>query len=140
MQNWMDLAVMARVVALIENQEMADSLRHCLSAHGCEPVLASSFESAKALIAEQGCDLIISEVHLANGGSVFEFLEFAKRLPNSAEIPFVLLSVKPSKVANILHDSLLFTASQLGAAKYVSMDEFDCGGLVRELQDYLGAR
>ena len=133
----MDLAVMARVVALIENQEMADSLRHCLSDHGCELSLAYSFDSAKALIAEQGCDLIISEVHLENGGSVFEFLEFAKSLPNSSEIPFVLLSVKPSKVANILRDSLLFTASQLGAAKYVSMEEFDCESLVHELRDYL---
>jgi len=130
---------MARVVALIENKEMASDLRHCLTECGHEAVLAGSLTDAKAALANHP-DLVVSEVHLVNGGSVFDFLQFSKSQPAMSDIPFVLLSVKPSKVANVLRDSLLFTASHLGAAKYISMEEFDCATLVRELQEFFDGK
>ncbi len=61
-------------------------------------------------------DLIISDVHLENGASVFEFLRWVKTHKRFAKIPFMLFSLEPSEMAKYLADAVSTAARYLGAA------------------------
>jgi CheY-like chemotaxis protein len=100
-------------------------------------IIVDSFALAITVLREQSIDLIISDVHLENGGSVFDFLKSVKSKPLLALIPFVLFSLEPTKVAKYLADGVQTAARVVGAAKYISMDEFDAAKFIEEIEELL---
>lgn len=125
------------VVALIENKNQAKQLVACLKAVGHDVYVVDRYSSAKEILHSYKSDLIISDVHLENGGSVFDFLQWVKSDPLLSAIPFILLSLEPTKLAKYLGDGVRITARHLGAAKYIVMDDFDPILLGQELLQYL---
>jgi len=89
------------------------------------------------VLQQSPCDLILSDVHLQNRGTVFDFLRWVKSDPQLKPIPFVLLSVEPSKMSKYLSDGVRVTARFFGAAKYISLDQFDPFTLMQELAEFL---
>jgi CheY-like chemotaxis protein len=83
--------------------------------------------------------LIISDVHLENGGSVFDFLRWVKRHPIIRATPFVLFSCTPTSIAKYLEDGLKTSSRLLGAAKYITMDRFDSDEFNRQIDSLLPA-
>jgi len=117
--------MVALIIALLEDAEHDVAVRDCLMEAGHDVCVVDSFAKAIAFLQQQSVDLILSDVHLENGGSVFDFLKWVKKQPLLYTIPFVLLSLGPTKLAKYLADGVQISARQLGAAKYISMDRFD---------------
>jgi CheY-like chemotaxis protein len=117
----------AQILALHEKDETSREVVESLSSSGHNVVLAETFTEAIDIL--QGLhviDLIISDVHLENGGNVFDFLRWVKKNPSSVgRTPFVLFSFEPSMMAKHLEDGLRTSARILGAVKYIAMDCFD---------------
>jgi CheY-like chemotaxis protein len=121
----------ALILALLEEHDNSKQVKDCLEPSGHQVFVVDTFVKAKALLKTQNIDLIISDVHLENGGSVFDFLRWVKKAERTAEIPFVLFSSKPSPVAKYLADGVRTASRMLGAIKYIEMDSFD-GAQFRE--------
>ncbi len=79
----------ALIIALLEHPEQHAQVKGCLELAGHEVVFVDSFQRAKAVLREHYFDLIISDVHLENGGSAFDFLKWVKSKPALHPIPFV---------------------------------------------------
>jgi CheY-like chemotaxis protein len=127
----------ALVIALIEQQDEAQSIRHCLRGAGHKVLVVEDFKKAKECLRNTKCDLILSDVHLENGGSVFDFLKWIKSKPLLDGIPVVLLSVEPTRMAKYLADGVRLAARVFGAAKYISLEKFDPALLLMELSEFL---
>lgn len=84
-----------------------------------------SVVEAMNFLGNRRIDLIIFDVHLENGGSVFEFLSVTRSNSKTSRTPFVLFSFKPSPKARYLAVLVRTSALLLGASDYVEMDEFD---------------
>lgn len=126
------------IMALLEHPERVTQVTECLVVQGHhELCVVSTFERAKATLKNHVFDLIISDVHLENGGSVFDFLRWSKSHPRLHTVPFVLLSVAPSEPAKYLTDGVRTAARALGAAKYITMDVFSADVLIAELSELL---
>jgi CheY-like chemotaxis protein len=84
--------VRALILALHEDDEnshqVAESLKQC----GHKVIQCKKFTYAISVLQAQQVALIISDVHLENGGNVFDFLRWAKRNPSTKDTPFVLFS------------------------------------------------
>jgi CheY-like chemotaxis protein len=113
------------ILALLEEHENAKQVKDCLEDCGHKVIVVDTFVKAKALLKIQKIDLIISDVHLENGGNVFDFLRWAKKDTATSDIPFVLFSNKPSPTAKYLSESVRISARMLGAVQYLEMDAFD---------------
>jgi CheY-like chemotaxis protein len=115
----------ARVLALLEHPEpmklVGDSLEH----FGHTVVKVNSFADAMETLRQQQVDLIIGDVHLQNGGSIFDFMRWVKGDPHMHEIPFVCFSSEPKEVPKYLSDGVRTAARSLGAARYITMEKFD---------------
>src|ERR1700678_690509 len=98
--------MVALILALLEQPERIADVTACLEAAGHEVCVTGTFASAKKLLQDKVFDLIISDVHLENGGSVFDFLKWVKSRQDLQAIPFVLLTVEPTKVAKYLADGV----------------------------------
>lgn len=127
------------VLALIENKTQVAVLRNFLETAGYEVCIVDSFAKAMAILNEHPFDLIISDVHLENGGSVFDFLKWLKSHEEFRAIPFVLLSLQPGRMAKYLADGVSTAARHLGATKYISMEKFDANFLASELSSIFNA-
>lgn len=126
------------IMALLEHPERVTEVTECLVVRGHhELCVVSTFERAKATLKDHAFDLIISDVHLENGGSVFDFLRWAKTHAQVRKIPFVLLSVAPSEPAKFMADGVRMAARALGASRYITMDTFDADILISELSELL---
>ncbi len=125
------------VLALLEEHSNSSQVKICLEACGHQVLVASDFLRAQALLGVQKVDLIISDVHLENGGSVFDFLRVVKRSERTAAIPFVLFSLNPTSVAKYLADGTRITARILGAVKYIEMDVFEPAKFQQEINALL---
>ncbi|CAN5472754.1 hypothetical protein BH10CYA1_BH10CYA1_49820 [soil metagenome] len=115
----------ALILALLEEHANAKQVKICLEDCGHEVFVINNFVKAKALLSSQDADLIISDVHLENGGDVFDFLRWVKKNQKTCHIPFVLFSSEPTVLAKHLADGLRTTARLLGAAKYIEMEIFN---------------
>jgi len=115
----------ALILALLEEHKDTYEVKTCLEKCGHEVTVVDSFLKAMEVIANRKIDLIISDVHLQNGGSVFDFLRFVKKSELTREIPFVLFSSQPTPMAKYLADGVRTSARALGAIKYIEMEIFN---------------
>jgi CheY-like chemotaxis protein len=129
--------MVALILALLEQPDHIADITACLEAAGYKVCVTGTFSSAKKLLQDSGFDLIISDVHLQNGGSVFDFLKWVKSREDLQAIPFVLLTVEPTKVAKYLADGVSAAARQMGAAKCITMEIFDGAFFAKEIDELL---
>jgi len=115
----------ALILALLEKHDNSFQVKACLEDCGLHVFVVDTFRKALDLLSVQKIDLIISDVHLENGGNVFDFLRVVKKGQRTCEIPFVLFSLQPTAMAKYLADGLRTTARHLGAVKYIEMETFD---------------
>ena len=129
--------MVALIIALLEHLEQHAQVEDCLSEAGHAVLLVDSFSKAMVALQEQSIDLIISDVHLENGGSVFDFLKWVKSNPILHPIPFVHFSLQPTDMAKYLADGVRTAARTFGAAKYISMDKFDGAVFAQQIAELL---
>lgn len=86
------------------------------------------------LLREVEFDLIVSDVHLQNGGSVFDFLRWVKGDPHMQVTPFVSFSAEPPELGKYLADGVRIAARSLGAVGYIAMEIFDGPAFLREIE------
>lgn len=127
----------ALIIALLEHPEQHAQVTSCIKRSGHETIVVDSFARAKEILQVRAFDLIVSDVHLENGGSVFDFLKWVKSCPTLHQISFVLFSLQPTELAKYLAEGVQTAARILGAAKYISMDKFDCAVFTREIAELL---
>jgi len=96
-----------------------------LTNSGHTVIVCKNFAHAISILKEKHVDMIISDVHLQNGGNVFDFLRWVKKNPSTCNTPFVMLSSAPSKTAKYIEDGLRTSARLLGVTKYITMEDFD---------------
>lgn len=122
-------------MALIEDHDEWSQLIQSLAGSGHRVNTFDKYSDAiEVLKQHRKIDLIISDVHLQNGGDVFDFLRWVKKHPERAATPFVLLSLKPTPVARYLEDGVRISARILGASQYIRLDEFDSDSLRRQIE------
>jgi CheY-like chemotaxis protein len=129
--------VAALVLALLEVRENANQVKACLEKFGHTVIVVSTFLKALDLLRSKNVDLILSDVHLENGGTVFDFLRHVKRGKNTYHIPFVLFSSKPTPLAKYLADGVRTAARHLGAVKYIEMETFDADKFAEQINHLL---
>jgi len=123
----------SRILALIEVDERANQVIESLKLPGHEVISCSNYKEAIRLIQKTRFAMIISDVHLENGGNVFDFLRWVKRNASTIDTPFVLYSCKPTSTAKYLEDSIRCSARLLGASKYIVMESFDTDEFRRQI-------
>lgn len=124
--------MVAKVMALMEHPEpmllIADSLEH----FGHVVYKANNFQDAMAILRQMEVDLIIGDVHLQNGGSIFDFLRWVKGDPFMRAVPFICFSTEPVEVPKYLSDGVRTAARALCAAKKMTMEKFDRAAVIAE--------
>lgn len=113
------------ILALLELDENSAQVVESLKSIDRRTTVCKKFTQAIELLEEKSCALIISDVHLENGGNVFDFLRWAKANPMTTDTPFVLLSCKPTKMAKYVEDGVRTTARLLGADLFLTFESFD---------------
>jgi CheY-like chemotaxis protein len=129
----------ALILALLESDTNANQVKACLEDCGHEVAVVNTFSDAIAVLSSEKIDLIISDVHLENGGSVFDFLRRVKKGQWTCEIPFVLFSSQPTPMAKSLADGVRMTARHLGAIKYLEMEVFDAAQFAEQINSLIPA-
>jgi CheY-like chemotaxis protein len=129
--------MVALILALLEKQDNSRQVKTCLEECGHQVLVVNTFAKALALLRTQKIDLIISDVHLENGGSVFDFLRVVKKDQWTCEIPFVLFSLQPTPMAKYLADGVRTTARHLGAIEYIEMETFDAARFQNRINSLL---
>lgn len=127
----------AVILALMESPIQATTVSDCMTMAGHEVHIATSYKKAIGTLKNLQIDLIISDVHLENGGNVFDFLRWSKEHPKFHSIPFVFLSLNPSVRAQYLIDGVRVAARALGASRYISMKTLEPDFLNAEIQELL---
>lgn len=127
----------ALILALLEEHDNAKQVKACLEDCGHKVFVTDTFVKAKIVLRTEKIDLIISDVHLENGGNVFDFLRWAKNAEPTSEIPFVLFSSKPSPIAKYLADGVRTAARMLGAVRYIEMETFDASTFQEHINELL---
>jgi CheY-like chemotaxis protein len=132
--------MVALILALVEHSEHVEQVRSSLEDVGHEVSMVDSFATAKTVLEEHSFDLVISDVHLENGGSVFDFLKWCKTHRRIKSIPFVLFSLEPTPRAKYLADGVRSAARYMGAATYICMETFDAQLLQNAIAEFLPSR
>jgi CheY-like chemotaxis protein len=86
------------------------------------------------ILRQREVDLIIGDVHLQNGGSIFDFLRWVKGDPFMRAVPFVCFSSEPVEVPKYLADGVRTAARALGAARCITMEKFDSAEFRGEIE------
>jgi len=129
--------VHALILALHEDNQNAQQVTRSLKLSGHGVIESLSFTHAITVLNNQHVDLIISDVHLENGGNVFDFLRWVKKNPSTKDTPFVLFSSEPTTRAKYFEDGLRTTARMLGAALYITMEIFDSDEFRKQIDSLL---
>jgi CheY-like chemotaxis protein len=128
----------ARILALLESGDSAVHVIDSLELSKYEIVRCTNFTEAITILkGEHNIDLIISEVHLQNGGNIYDFMRWVRDNPSTKDVPFVLFSLNPSNLAKYLEDGTRTTARLLGANRYISMETFDSASFRRQIASHL---
>ncbi len=109
----------------------------CLQSAGHTVIACKSFRAAINHIEGAPIALIISDVHLENGGSVFDFLKWVRINASTRETPFVMFSCNQTVRAMHFEDGIRTAARILGATKYIAMKEFDREAFSEQIRDIL---
>lgn len=117
--------MVATVLVTMEHEKERNQIAACLERVGHEVTKVDTFHNAMEILRSKDFDLIVSDVHLQNGGSVFDFLRWVKGDPHMHATPFVCFSAEPPEVGKYLADGVRTAARSLGAARYISMETFD---------------
>lgn len=115
----------ARILALLEHPEPLAKIADCLEHFGHSVIKTKQYPDAMNALRHLEVDMIIADVHLQNGGSIFDFIRWVKGDPHLLHIPFVCFSSEPVEVAKYLADGVRTAARALGAARYMTMETFD---------------
>ncbi len=124
----------AKILITMEHEEQRKQLGDCLEAVGHKVTRVDTFHNAMEILRNVDFDLIVSDVHLQNGGSVFDFLRWVKGDPHLAGVPFVCFSAEPPEIGKYLADGVRTAARALGAARYVGMENFDSPTFLHEIE------
>jgi CheY-like chemotaxis protein len=141
----------AQILALLEDDQLSCQVVDSLKLSGHEVIVAKNINQAIKILQtmhvleNKGVGmivLIISDVHLQDGSSVFDLLKWVKAHPPTKDVPFVLFSPKPSELAKYIEDGVRVAARVLGAAMYITMETFDSYEFRRQIDslvpNYLG--
>jgi len=123
-----------RILVTMEHPEQIKLISDSLEHFGHHVVKADTFHKSMEILRSSDIDLIISDVHLQNGGSVFDFLRWVKGDPHMQTVPFVCFSAEPPEVGKYLADGVRTAARALGAARYITMEHFDANAFRREIE------
>lgn len=115
----------ALILALHEDEINSAQVVQSLKLSGHTVLLSRNFAHALGILTSEHVDLIVSDVHLENGGTVFDFLRRVRKNPSTKDTPFVLLSSAPTNQAKYLEEGLRVSARMLGASLYITMEIFD---------------
>jgi CheY-like chemotaxis protein len=127
----------AQILALLELDENSHQVIKSLEVAGHSVVAAKTFREAIQIIEKKDFALIISDVHLENGGTVFDFLKWVRNNAKTLDTQFVLFSCQPTPLAKYVEDGVKTTARLLGATKYITMESFDSGEFSAHIQNVL---
>ncbi len=124
----------AKIIVTMEHEKQRTLIGDCLECVGHIVTKVDSFHNAMDLLRKSEFDLIVSDVHLQNGGSVFDFLRWVKGDPHMCSTPFVCFSAEPVEVGKYLADGVRTAARSLGAARYIAMEKFDGALFLQEIE------
>jgi CheY-like chemotaxis protein len=124
----------AKILITMEHAEQRKLIGDCLEHVGHNVTKVDTFHNAMEILRKADFDLIISDVHLQNGGSVFDFLRWVKGDPHMRATPFVCFSAEPPEVGRYLADGVRTAARALGAARYIAMEHFDGTLFLHEIE------
>ena len=128
----------ARILALIELDENLHQVVESLTLSGHKVISCNTFTKAIAILQQpHKIDMIISDVHLENGGHVFDFLRWLKLNPAAHVTLLVLFSFQPTPLAKYLEDSVRTAARMLGVAMYITMNSFDSDNFRKQIDSLL---
>jgi CheY-like chemotaxis protein len=130
----------AKILVTMEHEDQRKLIGDCLERVGHAVTKVDTFHNAMEILRTSDFDLILSDVHLQNGGSVFDFLRWVKGDPHMTATPFVCFSAEPPEVGKYLADGVRTAARSLGAARYISMDHFDGPALLHEIEWLMPAK
>ncbi len=124
----------ARILVTMEHAEQMKLISDSLEHFGHGVAKANTFHESMEILRSSDVDLIISDVHLQNGGSVFDFLRWVKGDPHMRTVPFVCFSSEPPEIGKYLADGVRTAARALGAARYITMEHFDSNAFRQEIE------
>lgn len=124
----------ANILVTMEHADQRKLIGDCLEHVGHSVTTVDTFHNAMEILRTSDFDLILSDVHLQNGGSVFDFLRWVKGDPHMRETPFVCYSAEPPELGKYLSDGVRTAARSLGASRYISMEHFDGAVLLHEIE------
>lgn len=125
--------MVAKVMALLEHTAAMELIGDSLEHFGHTVYKADKFHDAMEILRQRDVDLIIGDVHLQNGGSIFDFLRWVKGDPHMRCVPFVCFSTEPAEVPKYLSDGVRTAARALGAASYMTMELFNRAAFMAEI-------
>ncbi len=124
----------AKILVTMEHADQRKLIGDCLEHVGHTVTMVDTFHNAMEILRSGDFDLIVSDVHLQNGGSVFDFLRWVKGDPHMRATPFVCFSAEPAELGKYLADGVRTAARSLGAARYITMDHFDAQLFLHEIE------
>lgn len=126
--------MVSKILALLEHPDAMRAIADTLQKYGHVVYKADTFQQAMDILRRDDVDLIIGDVHLQNGGSIFDFLRWVKGDPHMHAVPFICFSTEPVEVPKYLSDGVRIAARAFGAAKYITMEKFDKAAFLSEIE------
>ncbi|MBU6455107.1 MAG: response regulator [Cyanobacteria bacterium REEB67] len=125
----------SQILVLLELDENSRQVVNCLSQAGFDVLACQTFTEAMDVLDQHPkIEMIISDVHLQNGGTVFDFLRWLRASDNHSGTSLVFFSFKPTELAKHLEDGIRTAARLLGVKKYITMDCFDSALFCKKIQ------
>ena len=127
-----------QILALLESDENSRQVVTSLTLAGFDVIACRAFtEAIEILKTRPTIEMIISDVHLQNGGTVFDFLRWLKINGTSSSTSLVLFSFRPTKLAKHLEEGIRISARLLGVAKYITMETFNADLFCKKIESVL---
>ena len=124
----------AKILVTMEHEDQRKLIGECLEHVGHKVTAVDTFHNAMEILRTTEFHLIVSDVHLQNGGSVFDFLRWVKGDPHMRATPFVCFSSEPPEIGRYLQDGVRTAARSLGAARYITMEQFNGPLFLHEIE------
>jgi CheY-like chemotaxis protein len=125
------------ILALLEDDRHAVQVIESLMHSGHEVTTFNCSVDARQALFRENFDIVISDVHLENGSSVYHFLRWVKKESPARHTPFILFSCNPTATAKHVEDGVRTAARMLGATKFIRMDTFDAANFCAQIDDLL---